>query len=160
MTTVNGEGRSSRFTVRRLVSALAAVAVLVAAGAAFAYWTGTGSGTGQGAVGTSGTVTLTATVTNAVSPGNSSPVSFVAANATGAAVMVTTLHLVSVAVDAPHAACVTADFAMADVTQSHLVPAGATADALPVAGSLAYANTGVSQDACKGATLTLSLTST
>jgi hypothetical protein len=48
---------------------------------------------------------------------------------------------------------------MADVTENHQVPAEATAEALPTHGSLVYANTAVSQDNCKGATLTLTLSS-
>jgi hypothetical protein len=48
---------------------------------------------------------------------------------------------------------------MADVTENHQVPAEATAEALPNNGSLVFANTSVSQDACKGATLTLTLSS-
>ena len=53
-----------------------------------------------------------------------------------------------------------ADFTMADVTVSHQVPAGATAEALPTNGSLVFANTAVNQDACKDATLTLTLSYT
>jgi hypothetical protein len=49
---------------------------------------------------------------------------------------------------------------MADVTESHQVPGNATAESLPTNGSLAYAETGINQDACKGATLTLTLSST
>jgi hypothetical protein len=48
---------------------------------------------------------------------------------------------------------------MADVTEAHEVPAGATVEPLPNNGSLVYANTAVSQDNCKGATLTLTLSS-
>jgi hypothetical protein len=69
------------------------------------------------------------------------------------------VHVESIAADSGHASCATADFTMADVTENHQVPAGATADALPNNGSLVYANTAVNQDACKGATLTLTLSS-
>lgn len=159
MTTANDERRTSRFTLRQKVSALVAVAMLVAAGGAYAYWTGAGSGLGTATVGTNGNVTLTATVTPGIAPGTAAPVSFTAANTTGSPIQVTTVHLASVAVDADNAACVTGDFSMANVTEAHQIPAGATAEALPNAGSLVYANTGVSQDACKDATLTLTLTS-
>lgn len=138
--------------------AVGGVVVLVAVGAALAYWTGTGSGSGAATVGTSGSVTLTAAVTDGIAPGLSVPVSFTAANPGDSAIQVTTVHLASVAADAEHGSCVTADFTMEDVTQNHEVPAGATAEDLPSDGTLVYANTAVSQDACKGATLTLTLT--
>ncbi len=135
---------------------LVAVAIAVVA---VAYWTGSGSGTGSGAVGTVGSVTLTGTVTPGSAPGTSEPVSFTAANPNESPIQVTKVHLVSIEADGAHAACETDDFTMADVTQDHEVPAEATNEALPNDGSLVYANTAVSQDACKGATLTLTLSS-
>jgi len=143
----------------RMVAALGAVVAVTIAVAAVAYWTGGGSGTGSGQVGTVGSVTLTGSITPGSAPGTAEAVSFTAANASESPIRVTTVHLVSVAADAAHAACETADFTMADVTESHQVPAEATAEALPNDGSLVYANTAVSQDACKGATLTLTLSS-
>jgi hypothetical protein len=139
---------------------LGAIALLAVAGVAYAYWTGSGSGTGSGTVGTSGSVTLTGNVAPGLAPGTSKAVSFTAANSTSSPIYVTTVHLDSIAVDAGHAACVTADFTMADVTENHQVPAGATAEPLPTNGSLVMANTAVNQDACKNATLTLTLSST
>jgi hypothetical protein len=146
------------FTRKRLVL-LSVVAVLAVTGSAIAYWTGGGTGSGTGTVGTNGTVVLTPTVTPGIAPGLSVPVSFTAANATGSPIQVTAVHLVSVAADAEHAACLTDDFSMANVTENHQVPGGASAEVLPVNGSLVYANTALSQDGCKGATLTLTLTS-
>jgi hypothetical protein len=139
--------------------ALVTVALVAIAGLAYAYWTGTGSGTGTGTAGTSGTATLTGTIAAGAAPGTSTAVTFTAANSASSAIRVTTVHLESVSVDAAHSACATADFTMADVTESHQVPAGATAEPLPANGSLAYASTAVNQDACKGATLTLTLSS-
>lgn len=143
----------------RTVAALGAVVAVAIAVAAVAYWTGGGSGTGSGTVGTVGSVTLTGTVTPGSAPGTAQPVSFTAGNPSESPIRVSTVHLVSVAADGAHAACETADFSMADVSEDHQVPAGATAEALPNDGSLVYANTAVSQDACKGATLTLTLSS-
>jgi hypothetical protein len=143
----------------RTVAAFGAVAALAIAVVAVAYWTGSGSGTGSADVGTSGSVSLTGTITPGSAPGTAEPVSFTAANPSESPVRVTAVHLDSVTVDAAHAACETADFSMADVTENHQVPAEATAEALPNDGSLVYANTAVSQDACKGATLTLTLSS-
>jgi hypothetical protein len=147
------------FTKKRVIVVLGLVGAMAIAGVAVAYWTGGGSGSGSAGVGTSGSVTLTGTVSPGISPGTSKPVSFTAANATTSPIRVTTVHLDSVAVDAGHSTCVTADFTMADVTENHQVPAGATVEPLPTNGSLVYANTAVNQDACKNATLTLTLSS-
>lgn len=141
------------------IGLLGAVAAVVISAVAIAYWTGSGSGSGTGSVGTVGSVTLTGSVTPGSAPGTAVPVSFTAANATNSPIEVTKVHLVSITADSEHAACKTADFTMADVTQNHQVPAEATAEALPSEGSLVYANTSVSQDGCKGATLTLTLAS-
>jgi hypothetical protein len=146
-------------TSRKRLVLLSLVVVLVAAGTAIAYWTGAGGGSGTGTVGTNGTVTLTATVGDGIAPGLNVPVSFTAANATGSPIQVTTVHLVSVAADGGHASCDTADFSMANVAEGQQVSANATADPLANNGSLVYANTALSQDGCKGATLTLTLTS-
>jgi hypothetical protein len=149
-----------RFKNRKRLTVFAVIAVLAMAGAAVAYWTGGGSGSGTAGVGTNGSVTLTATVTPGITPGNNVPVSFTAANGTSSPIQVTTVHLASITPDAGHSACNVADFTMADVTANHQVPANATTEPLPNNGTLAYANTAVNQDACKGATLTLALSST
>ncbi len=104
-------------------------------------------------------MTLTGTVVPGSAPGTSGSVSFTAANPSESPIQVSKVHLVSVEADGAHVACETDDFTMADVTQNHQVPAEATAEPLPNEGSLVYANTAVSQDACKGATLTLTFSS-
>jgi hypothetical protein len=149
----------SRFTKRQRVFALAIVAVLVTAGGAVAYWTGAGSGSGTGTVGTNGSVVLTGSVASGIAPGTSEPVTFTAANAGTSPIQVSNVHLVSMTPDSGHADCLTGDFSMADVPQDQQVPAGATSESLANGGSLVYANTDISQDACKGATLTLTLSS-
>jgi hypothetical protein len=148
-----------RFMSRKVVTVVTVIGVLAIAGAAFAYWTGTGGGSGTASVGTSGSVVVTATVAPGISPGTSEPVTFAAANASSSGIFVSNLHLASVTADAGHASCVTTDFTMADVTEADEVLAGATAQALSTDGTLVYADTGVSQDTCQGATLTLTLTS-
>lgn len=150
-----------KFTKKRAVVALAAVGILAVAGIAFAYWTTTGSGSGSGSVASSnGTITLHGTVTNALTPGGSSSVTFTADNAGTSNLYVGKVHLDSVAADAGHSGCAVADFTMPDVTENNEVAAGASAHALPTNGTISYANTDVSQDACKGASLTLTLSST
>jgi len=144
---------------RKWLAALLGIVILAGAGAAAAFWSGSGTGTGSGTAGTGGTVTLTGVVAPGTGPGVTVPVTFKAANATTSPIRVASVHLVSVAVDAGHSACVTSDFTMPDVTQGFEVPAGATAAGLPTNGQLAYADSAVSQDACKGATITLTLSS-
>jgi hypothetical protein len=148
-----------RLTRKRKIT-LGTIAMFAVAGLAFAYWTGTGTGTGTGTVGTSGTVTIDGTVAAGSSPGTDTAVSFTAANATSSPIRIADVHLESVAVDTGHSTCVSDDFTMVDATENHQVPANATAEALPTNGSLHYANTNVNQDACQGATLTLTLSST
>ena len=66
---------------KRTAAILGAVAVLAVAGIAIAYWTTTGSGSGSGAVASSnGTLALHGTITEELTPGSSSPVSFTADN--------------------------------------------------------------------------------
>jgi hypothetical protein len=144
---------------KKVIALLGAVGVVAITAFAVAYWTGTGSGSGTAEVGEGGAVTLTAAVEAGIAPGTAKEVAFTAANESGSPIQVAKVHLVGIAADEEHAACETADFTMADVTENHSVPAEATAEALPTEGSLVYANTGVSQDACKGATLTLTLSS-
>ncbi|MCW2962715.1 MAG: hypothetical protein JWM90_3102 [Thermoleophilia bacterium] len=149
----------SKLISRRRIAAFGVVLALASTGIAVAYWTGGGSGSGSATVGTSGNVTLTGTIGAGLAPGTDVPVALTAANATTSDIFVGTVRLVSISVDGAHATCDTDDFSMADVAQGHQVPAGATAEALPVDGSLVFAESGVSQDACKGATLTLTLSS-
>jgi hypothetical protein len=145
---------------KRAKAALGIVVSLVVAGGAFAYWTGVGSGTGTGTVAPGGTITLTGTIAAGLAPGLNKAVSLTATNATTSAIKVGTVHLDSVAVDAAHATCVVADFTMADVPEDQSIAAASTNVALTNAGSLVFANTAANQDACKSATLTLTLSST
>ena len=75
---------------------------------------------------------------------------------------VTKVHLDSITADAGHASCdvsssgANAAFAMADVTVGETIAAGAT---VSKSGSLAMNDTGVNQDSCQGATLTLTFSS-
>ncbi len=160
-----GRRAPGRFRNHKKLTAVGVVAVLAAAGGAYAFWTGSGSGTGSATVGTSGTVTVVATIPPGIAPGTSEPVSFTAANGTASPITVSGVQLTGVTVDSGHAGCVTADFTMANVDETtagigHAIPAHATVEPLPTNGTLVYANTAVSQDLCKGATLTLTLATT
>ncbi len=145
---------------------LVLLATLVVAAAAaiggYAYFTGTGSGTGSANVGSAtNTITVVGTETANLYPGGpGGAVSFTASNGSNFNQKLSNIHLVSIAPDAGHASCATVigtDFSMADV------PVGADGDLAPNAsnvaltegGTLNMLDSGVSQDACQGATLTL-----
>jgi hypothetical protein len=146
---------------KRTMLVLGAVAVLAVAGVAVAYWTTTGSGSGSGAVASSnGTVVLHGTITNALTPGGSSPVAFTADNSNSSGEQVGTVHAV-VSIDDTHAkaGCEASDFTIADTGENQVIPAKGTGVALTNGGTISMADTASNQDACQGATISLALTS-
>ena len=146
--------------MKKKIAALAvATGIVGASGVAYAYWTTTGSGTGSASVASAnGTVTLHASVAPGIYPGGSSEVTFTADNAGDTDLRVRTIHLESVTADA--VGCVVSDFTMADVASNTTVLHKTTGQAIAGTGTLVFANNpDASQDACKGATLTLNLTS-
>lgn len=150
-------------TKKRALIAAACVCALAVAGAAFAYFTTSGSGTGTATVGSSSAVTIHATISSTLYPGSSSPVSFTIDNPSSGSQRVGTITLASISVDGAHSGCSTAlgggnpDFTMAAVTVNQVIPSGSGQSVTPT-GTLTMNDTGVSQDACQGATLTLHLT--
>jgi hypothetical protein len=154
----------SRITKRRALLALACTCLLAIAGGAYAYFTTTGSGTGTATVGSSSTVTLHATVSGNLFPGSSSPVTFTIDNPSKGAQRVGTITLASITADGTHALCgvtvgaaSTFDFTMPAVAVNKAFASG-EGQAVTPTGTLTMNDTGVSQDACQGATLTLHLT--
>lgn len=153
-----------RITKKRAFAVFSAVGVLAMAGVAFAYFSSTGSGTATASVGSGSAMTIKGTVSSNLYPGGSSPVSFTIDNPSSAAQRVGTITLASIAVDAGHSTCskvITGgnpDFAMAPVVVNKVFASGNGQTVTPT-GTLVMNDTGVSQDACQGATLTLSLTS-
>ncbi len=143
----------------KLTVAVSATAALAATGGiAYAYWGTSGSGTGSGTVeSTTGTLSLSASFpTTGLHPGGSVPVSFRASNATSTDLMLSTIHAV---VTTSPSTCLATDFTMPDVIANEVIPAN-TANVLVTSnGVLTFTNTSISQDACKGATVTLTLTS-
>src|SRR4051794_2821503 len=147
---------------KRLLTALVSLGVLAVAAAAYAYFTTTGSGTATATVGTSSAVTLKGTVTGNLSPGSSSPVTLTVDNPSSGKQRVGTISLEKITADAGHASCSVVisggnpDFTMADVVVNKTYAPG-NGQAVTPSGSLTMNDTGVSQDACQGATLTLTL---
>jgi hypothetical protein len=150
-------------TKRRAVYALTAALLVVAASGAYAYFTTTGTGTGTASVGSSSAVTLHATVTGSLYPGSSSPVTFTVDNPSSGKQRVGTITLSSITPDAAHSECSTVitggtpDFTMPAVAVNASFASG-NAQAVTPNGTLTMNDTGVNQDKCQGATLTLHLT--
>jgi hypothetical protein len=150
-------------TKKRAFVALGCTCALAVAGIAFAYFTSNGSGTGTSTVGSSSAVTLHATISSSLYPGSSSPVSFTVDNPSSGVQRVGTVSLASISVDSGHSTCSTTisggnpDFTMAAVPVNQVVSPG-NGQSVAATGTLAMNETGVNQDACQGATLTLHLT--
>ena len=142
---------------KKIAAAAAAATIAGGAGIAFAYWTTTGTGDGSGtAADVNGTLVLHADFDDdAMFPGGSVPVTFTADNASDTDLQVGTIHSV---VSTSDVNCLPADFTIADVLSNVVVLGNATGTEVGE-GELFFANTAANQDACKGATITLTLSS-
>lgn len=153
----------SSFTRNKGFVALGCIGALALAGAAFAYFTSTGSGTGTATVGSSSAVTLHATTSGSLYPGTSSTVTFTVDNPSAGSQRVGTITLASITPDAGHSTCSTVigganpDFTMSPVAVNKVFASG-NGQSVTQTGTLTMNETGVNQDACQGATLTLNLT--
>lgn len=149
---------------RRVVIGLAGVCVVAIAAVAYAYFTSTGSGTATATVGTSSAVTIKGTVSGNLYPGASSTVTLTVDNPSSGKQRVGTVSLEKITPDAGHSTCsvVTTggnpDFTMADVVVNKTYGPG-NGQAVTPPGTLTMNDTGINQDPCQGATLTLSLKS-
>lgn len=155
-----------KFTLKKkMIAGAAVVALGIGAGsAAFAYWTTSGSGSGQATTASAnGSVALTAVFTDGITPGGSKSVSVQASNAGTSNLFVTTVSEDSpaITIDAAH---VTLGCQVGDFTLTGFHSTGGEVDAsgsgvVVATDTLNMANTGVSQDGCKGAIVTLHYTS-
>ncbi|HWO84526.1 MAG TPA: hypothetical protein VNM38_12170 [Solirubrobacterales bacterium] len=149
---------------KRTLVALACVAAVAVAAVAYAYFTSTGSGTATAKVGTSSAVTLKGTVAGNLYPGASQQVSFTVDNPSSGAQRVGTITLTGITVDAGHSTCSVTisggnpDFTMPAVAVNATFPSG-NGQAVTPKGTLTMNDTGVNQNACQGAELTLALSS-
>jgi hypothetical protein len=163
----------------KIVAAVGGAALVVAtAGTAYAYWTTNGTGSGNAATASSTpAVSLTATLPASLVPGAGGAVSFAATNPSSTTdAYVTTLKVTSITVvkDVNNTAtggCTAADFDVysssssstsivgTDITEGKVIPAGGASTSLPNGAYLKFINGASNQDGCKGATVTLNLTS-
>ena len=155
------------FTKKRVAVLGTIAAVALTGGIAYAYFTDSGSGTGTASVGASSPITLAGTITGTLYPaGEPASVSVLVTNPGSGSQYVGKVHLASITTDAGHSACdlsvsgVNAAFTMADTAVvGTLTKSGTAGDHATATGSLQMNDTGVSQDACQGAPLTLHFTS-
>jgi len=151
-------------TSKRSLIAISCIGALAIAAAAYAYFTSTGSGTATAKVGTSSAVTLKGTVAGNLYPGASSQVSFTVDNPSSGAQRVGTISLTGITVDAGHSTCSVVitggnpDFTMPAVAVNATFPSG-NGQAVTPKGTLTMNDTGLNQNACQGAELTLALSS-
>jgi hypothetical protein len=154
------------YTKRRAQMLLGVVVTLAVAGAAFAFWTGGGSGSGSGSAAGAQTP-LTANQTTALTamyPGDSAQtISGNFDNPNSGPIHVGTVSVsvasVTKAVGAPAGTCDATDFTLAGTTMNvnAEVPAGSGAGSFTGA-TIRFNDKAVSQDACKGATVSLAYT--
>jgi hypothetical protein len=152
------------FSTKKKVAALIVGVGVAAAGGglAFAYWTSSGSGTGTAGTGT-GTSNLLITQTsviNGLAPGAPAQTitGTVKNNATNSAyVNSVTVSISSVvkAAGAPAGPCSAADYTLTGVTMSVATDVAAGATVNFTGATVAFNNTAVNQDGCKGATVNL-----
>jgi hypothetical protein len=151
-------------TRKRALAVVGCVSALAIAAVAYAYFTSTGSGTATAKVGTASAITLKGTVAGNLYPGASSQVTFTVDNPSSGAQRVGTISLTGITVDAGHSTCSvtigggTPDFSMPAVAVNATFPSG-NGQAVTPKGTLTMNDTGVNQNACQGAELTLALAS-
>ncbi len=151
----------TRTKKRAIIVAVVAAVALAAAIGGYAYWTANGSGTASGTAASATTdLVLHGSFPTGIFPGGSEAVTFTADNPNSGPVRLGTISLASVTPDSGHSACPTtsADFTMAAVPVNADIAPG-NGNAITLTGTLVYHNTTSDQSACKGATLTLNLTS-
>jgi hypothetical protein len=148
----------------KLIAGVFAVVVLGLAVGAYAYFTSTGSGTATATVGSSQAVTIKGTTSGTLVPGASATVTFTIDNPSSGAQRVGTISLSEVKADAGHSSCSTVitgekpDFTMPAVAVNKTYGSGNNQAVTPT-GTVTFNDTGISQDGCQGATLTLKFTS-
>jgi hypothetical protein len=148
-----------KFFGRKRSIALALVAVLAISAGAVAYWTTGGSGTGTASTDTTSNVTFTQTSTpSGMYPGGpTKPLDFTITNPGTSAVKISK---VAVSVDSVSpAGCANSNYIIGNpsVTVGQTIAPGVTTSTITGA-NIKLDETGVNQDVCKGATVTVRYT--
>ena len=147
-----------RFSKKALIATgTGAVVAMAIGGLALAYWTTDGSGTGSSTNASSnGSLVLTASwPAGVLAPGGpAQTVTYKATNASAGSLQVNTIHAV---VSTSDALCLPADFTVPDATSGITVPAHTSTGIVVGTSSITFADTAADQNACKGATVTLTL---
>lgn len=151
---------------RRATKALTAVAVLAIAAVAYAFWTAAGNGTGSAATdSTAGPVTIAGDAVTGLAPGRTVGLTGTITNTNDYDTRVGTLSIDSIAVSPAVTGCDTAtNYEVVNgsvAVNTTLQEAGAAGDsvAFPAGLTVRMKETGADQDACKGATITVSYSS-
>lgn len=144
---------------RRFVVLAAVIAACAVAATALAYWTATGSGAGSGTTANPGAQTITVNQTSASSglyPGGSVPLSGDFDNPAANSVHINSISATVTGTDQP--GCNASDYSVSGtpaISGGGDIPSGSGVGSWSGL-TLSMANTGANQDACKGATVTLS----
>lgn len=154
--------------IKKATSVAVGFTVLAIAAAALAFWTTSGSGSDNGTVGTVGNLTVAVALADGSHPGDGPTgvgITGTVTNGTTSAVSVTQVagdpadastHYLTV--DAPHSSCKLTDFTVTmDPIAGAPVTLSANGGSTPFTGRLVMTESGVNQDACQGAVLTVHL---
>ncbi|MEW1810226.1 hypothetical protein AB0284_05925 [Pseudarthrobacter phenanthrenivorans] len=148
-----------QMTKKNKIAAAAASVALVAVGggAAYAYWSTTGSGTG-GAAASAGTntVTLHSSFAEGIAPGETRAVTYTADNSNTSSTVVGTL---APTVDTSDPTKCLPDWFTVDASTTPVSVPAKTNGATVGTGTLTFKDLATNQDACKGATITVNVTS-
>lgn len=143
------------------IAVLGTICLLMAAGGAYAYWTQGGTGSGTSTTGTTATLTIvqTSTITGLAPGAPAQELTGTITNPNDATVQVTSVTAALSPTGLP-TGCTTADYVINDavgtVADGNLVKNESTTWSGP---AIQMVDTGVNQDACKGATVTVTYTS-
>ena len=150
---------------RRFAVVSAVIAMLVVAAVAYAYWSATGSGTGSALTDNPGAQTVSVDQTTAPTglyPGSTINLSGTLTNSSTNPVHVNSISGTVTSVDTTHAnaGCSSSDYSVGGTSSiggsGSVAGSGGTQTWSGL--TLTMSNTGVSQDACKGATVNISYT--
>ncbi len=143
---------ASRLPKLALIGAVPAVLVLLSAAGAYAFWATTGGGVGSrtARVGTTAdNLTITSPPVTGIAPGSSVPVTVTLTNPNSYSVYAGTVATV---LTTSAAGCLPADFTFPPGAVNRTIAPLGTASFTQ---KLVLADTAANQDACKGATITL-----